>query len=68
VHPDHQPYWGLTSRSRLEKSINSLLGIIEGIAIDGVINDAERDFLELWLKEHEEVQDRRFENALGTSD
>jgi NAD-dependent DNA ligase len=58
VHPDHQPYWGLTSRSRLEKSINSLLGIIEGIAIDGVINDAERDFLELWLKEHEEVQDR----------
>lgn len=58
MHSDHRPYWGLTSRSRLEKSINSLLGIIEGIAIDGVINDAERDFLEMWLREHEDVRDR----------
>ena len=38
MHPDHRPYLKFTSRSRLEKSVNSLLGLVEGIAIDGSID------------------------------
>ncbi|MGY1459602.1 BRCT domain-containing protein [Luteimonas sp. A534] len=37
--------------------MNSLLGIIEGISIDGEINELEVGYLELWLSEHEELRD-----------
>lgn len=56
MHPDHRPYAKFTTRSRLEKSVNSLLGIIEGIAIDGTINASEVGFLQSWLVDHQEVQ------------
>jgi hypothetical protein len=46
-----------TGRSRLEKSINSLLGIIEGISVDLIINSEEVKFLNLWLAEHRELKD-----------
>jgi hypothetical protein len=36
--------------------LNSLLGILEGISIDGVINPSELNFLRLWLADHSEVQ------------
>lgn len=49
------PYFAYTTRSRLDRSINSLLGVLEGIAIDGVINDRERSFLEAWIQDHAEV-------------
>ena len=39
-------------RADFEKSLNSLLGIIEGITIDGAINDQEIQFLENWMNEH----------------
>lgn len=58
MHPDHCEYIGFTSRSRLEKSVNSLLGIIEGILIDGEINPSEISFLNMWLDEHADVRDR----------
>lgn len=58
MHPDNQEYLPFTSRARLEKSINSLLGIIEGITIDSVINPAEVNFLKLWLEEHWELRSR----------
>lgn len=54
MHPDLEEYSHFHSRSRLDKAINSLLGIIEGISIDGVINDHEKGFLLLWLTEHEQ--------------
>lgn len=57
MHKDHREYFKFTARSRLEKSINSLLGLIEGIAVDGSINDSEVGFLNLWLGEHRELQD-----------
>lgn len=56
MHPDHRPYARFTTRSRLEKSVNSLLGIIEGIAIDRAINSSEVGFLRLWLEDHQEVR------------
>lgn len=51
------PYFKHTSRARLEKSINTLLGIFEGIGIDGVINSAERAYLDVWISEHRGVED-----------
>jgi hypothetical protein len=58
MHPDHLKYTRFTSRARLEKSVNSLLGIVEGIVIDSSINSSEVSFLNLWLSEHADVQDR----------
>lgn len=55
MHPDHLKYARFTSRARIEKSINSLLGIIEGITIDKSINASEVSFLNLWLREHEDL-------------
>lgn len=58
MHPDHLEYAKFTSRARLEKSVNSLLGLIEGIAIDSSINQSEVSFLNLWLAEHSDVRNR----------
>lgn len=51
-HPDHRGYLMLHGKSRLDKAINSLLGIIEGISIDGKVSADELSFLDLWLSEH----------------
>lgn len=64
MHPDHLQYAKFTTRAQLEKSVNSLLGIIEGISIDGEINASEYGFLHLWLSEHAELQDRHPFNEL----
>lgn len=50
------PYFRFTSRARHEKSINSLIGLIEGISIDSVINTVERNFITKWLQEHDDVR------------
>lgn len=42
----------LHGKSRLDKAINSLLGIIEGVSIDGKVTEDELRFLDLWLSEH----------------
>ncbi|MFC0351843.1 BRCT domain-containing protein [Undibacterium danionis] len=52
------------STSQLDKSINSLLGLVEGIAIDGVINETEIDFFMRWLSEHVELANRHPFNEL----
>lgn len=64
MHPDHQKYFRFTSPAQLEKSVNSLLGLIEGIAIDSSINNSEISFLNLWLAEHAELRDRHPYNEL----
>lgn len=64
MHPDHRKYIRFTQRARLEKSINSLIGIVEGIAIDCSINSSEVGFLRLWLSDHAELQDRHPFNEL----
>jgi len=64
MHPDHQKYAKFTTRAQLEKSVNSHLGIVEGISIDGVSNASEAGFLHLWLSEHLELQDRHPFNEL----
>jgi NAD-dependent DNA ligase len=49
---DIQKYFRFTSRSRMDKSINSLSGLIEGISIDGMINSSEVQFLRSGLEEN----------------
>lgn len=64
MHQDHLKYAKFTKKSQLDKSINSLLGIVEGILIDKKINAQELGFLNLWLSEHSELQDTHPFNEL----
>lgn len=56
MHSDHQAYIRFTSKSRLEKSLHSLLGLLKGISADLQINDTEVYFLKIWLSEHEALE------------
>jgi NAD-dependent DNA ligase len=53
---DYRPYHHFTRRARLEKALNSLIGLIEGISIDGVINGNEVAYVDAWLNEHRELE------------
>ncbi|MFC5548553.1 BRCT domain-containing protein [Massilia aerilata] len=53
---DYRPYYRFTGRARLEKAINSLIGLIEGIAIDGTVNEKELAYVEAWLNENRQLQ------------
>jgi hypothetical protein len=64
MQPNPREYFKFTSKARLDKAINALIGIVEGIAIDGHINTLELDYLNLWLAEHEEVSDQHPFNEL----
>jgi hypothetical protein len=58
MHPDVKPYYAFSSKARLEKSINSLLGFVEGIAIDGRVTAGEVAMLNAWLEDHRDVAHR----------
>jgi len=64
MHLDHYKYHHYTGPARLEKSINSLVGIVEGITIDQAVNAREVQFLNDWLAEHAEVANRHPYNEL----
>lgn len=64
MYTEEHKYIKFTAKSRLDKAVNSLLGIIEGIAIDGLINAMELNFLEMWLAEHAELRERHPFNEL----
>ena len=64
MNNDHSSYYKFTSKSRLDKAINSLVGIVEGIAIDGIINNSEVSFLTAWLSEHNDFRDQHPFNEL----
>lgn len=52
MQKDLPPYFHIMTKARLEKSINSLLGIVEGISADAKINPTEIGFLRNWVGEH----------------
>ncbi|TDU26470.1 hypothetical protein DFR24_3496 [Panacagrimonas perspica] len=52
MHVDHQSYLHFSGPRQLERSVNSLVGLIEGISIDQSINSKELGFLSQWLEEH----------------
>ncbi len=55
---DVRAYFRFTGKGRLEKSINSLVGLLEGIAIDGQITPGEVAMLRMWLADHQDVANR----------
>lgn len=63
-HPEVAQIARFSSRARLDKSINGLLGIIEGISLDRAINDREIGFLHSWLDDHSDVENRHPFNEL----
>lgn len=64
MNSDHRPNFHFTGKSQLEKSINSLLGLLEGIAIDGKVNSGEVGLLRIWLEDHQDVAHRHPFNEL----
>lgn len=64
MHTDYIPYFDYTTRSRFDKAIKSLVGIIEGIAIDEVINSRELSFLAEWIGQNDDLKNRHPFNEL----
>lgn len=64
MHPDHHDYFHFTGKARLDKAINSLLGVVEGIAIDAKINSTELAFLHDWVDAQRELAHRHPFNEL----
>lgn len=50
--------------SQLDKSVNTLLGLVQGIAIDGKINNSELNLLNLWLSDHQDLANKHPFNEL----
>jgi NAD-dependent DNA ligase len=51
-------YFKYTSKARLGKAINTLLGMLEGISMDSKISQAETQQLSGWLDQNKEFRDR----------
>jgi len=64
MHQDHIDYYKFTSRSRFNKAVNSLLGIIEGISADSIINNSEIKFILSWIDMHKAYRNRHPFNEL----
>jgi len=58
VNSDHSSYIQLHNRSRVDKALNTLLGLVIGIGLDGRINSSERVLFNAWLNENRALCDR----------
>jgi hypothetical protein len=54
-HPDHAPYASLTRRSRFDKAVNNLYGLLAGITIDQRLNTQEVAETLNWLEEYSDL-------------
>jgi NAD-dependent DNA ligase len=57
-------YFKFTTKSRLDKSINTLLGILEGIAADQTVSTQEWELLGRWAEGNKNLADRHPYNEL----
>lgn len=64
MHVDPPKYFRFTGKARLDKAINSLVGVVEGIAIDQRVNPEELTFLHQWIADHAEFSSRHPFNEL----
>lgn len=55
---DDTSYFPFTAPARRDKALHTLLGFLDGIAMDGVVNLAENRELEFWLREYEHLANR----------
>ena len=59
-------YYRHTRKSRLDKSLNTLVGILEGIEIDAEINPQELAYLQGWINEHQlYMSDRDYSDLIN---
>jgi hypothetical protein len=56
MHPDHTAYHEYMGRARLDKAVNTLLGILQGIAFDSRIHASEIALLDRWINENSEFR------------
>ncbi len=61
---EHAADLEFTRRLQLEKAIKTLIGIVEGIAVDGKITVEETSYLSQWVKAHKRVRNRHPFNEL----
>lgn len=52
MHPEIRQHMRFHTRSMLDKAINGLVGLVEGIALDSRVNEYELRFLKQWALEH----------------
>lgn len=55
---DQMPFRRYTTKSEIDKAVNTLEGLIHGIAIDGIINSDEIAELENWFHIHKRLLER----------
>ena len=58
MHSDHKPYLRFAGPQRLERTINTLIGLVEGISIDGCITKDEVALLQSWFNENQILRKR----------
>lgn len=58
MHSDHKPYLRCAGPQRLERTINTLVGLVEGIALDGHITKEEVALLQSWFNENQILRQR----------
>jgi NAD-dependent DNA ligase len=59
INEDNSSYLHFTSPQRIEKSINTLKGILVGISIDSVITKEELRPLKNWLEENKDLSEKQ---------
>jgi hypothetical protein len=57
-------YFKFTNKARMDKALNTLLGILQGIAADKTINNDEMKLLGNWVEENMDYADRHPYNEL----
>jgi len=58
MHPDHRPYYRFTQKSRVEKAVNSLMGVVQGIVADQIVTRKELEALQNWVAEYKELREQ----------
>lgn len=53
MHSDHHSYIRFAGPQRLERTINTLVGLVEGVSLDGHINKEEVALLQTWINENQ---------------
>lgn len=58
MHLDQMKYFKYTPKSRLDKTVKSLVGMIEGLTIDQKLNQKEIDFFSDWIEQNQELRNK----------
>jgi hypothetical protein len=59
LDPNGQPLNRYFNHSRLnDRKVDELIGLCKGLIADGVVNQAEAEFIQSWLRNNKEVSNR----------